>query len=300
MEWQVAETQLSDAMQAEKDLVCRMNALQQKTEELEHGPEKASAILKQKSTRLEMEAAVQHRMKVQQWEEEARNRMNDVEEREAAAPSGQLAEEEKERLAALARAAEIQEKVAAALEHNYIAEIPASDDDWTYTPAWFKSLNRAQYQGLIEKFVFPDLDHVNWCLLPEVSEFLEAGIHGEGYRDIELDEWEEKHSQWEVLSAHKINFDKKYDELHQSMISAVLAVEKRTRAQLIMENEKERMFFLMQSALMVIALRETHNVMEMERDEMRKIEREMQCSRPWESTRKVLQQAIPASTAMCH
>ena len=44
----------------------------------------------------------------------------------------------------------------------------------------------------------------------------------------------------------------------QSMISAVLAVEKRTRAQLIMENEKERMFFLMQSALMVIALRETH------------------------------------------
>ena len=25
-----------------------------------------------------------------------------------------------------------------------------------------------------EKFVFPDLDHVNWCLLPEVSEFLEV------------------------------------------------------------------------------------------------------------------------------
>ena len=87
----------------------------------------ASAKLRfSQSTRLEMEAAVQHRMKVQQWEEEARNRMNDVEEREAAAPSGQLAEEEKERLAALARAAEIQEKVAAALEHNYIAEVRSS------------------------------------------------------------------------------------------------------------------------------------------------------------------------------
>lgn len=38
------------------------------------------------------------------------------------------------------------------------------------------------FGALLERYVFPDLDHLNWCMVPEVSEFLEAGVYGEGYR----------------------------------------------------------------------------------------------------------------------
>lgn len=170
-------------------------------------------------------------------------------------------EEEMERARLRAEAVLVQQHVAEVMRAGrppLPAEPPAASyaQQVMYTPAWFVALPRAEYQALLERYVFPDLDDVNWCLVPDTSEFAEAGIYGEGYRDIEQSEWEEKHREWQVLSENKIKFQQQYDVMHQQMLNALLVVEQRARQQLVLRAERTWMFLVMRLTLCAVEQRE--------------------------------------------